>query len=150
MTPQTAMMLDDRPLKEAMALTAGMIAFIDDAVGDILGALEANGQMDNTVICYNADHGDYLGDFNMLLKGALPFRSISRVPFIWSDPDDCEAAATDALCSTVDLAASILDRAGLERVADGLQAMKDKRHETNDLGQKHGLCGHRRNTYFDK
>ena len=114
MTPQTAMMLDDRPLKEAMALTAGMIAFIDDAVGDILGALEANGQMDNTVICYNADHGDYLGDFNMLLKGALPFRSISRVPFIWSDPDDREAAATDALCSTVDLAASILDRAGLE------------------------------------
>ena len=61
-----------------------------------------------------SDHGDYLGDFNMLLKGALPFQSISRVPFIWSDPDDRGASTTDALCSTVDLAATILDRAGLE------------------------------------
>lgn len=113
MTPQTAMMLDDQPLREAMALTAGMIAFIDDAVGEIVAALEAQGLMEDTVICYNADHGDYLGDFNMLLKGALPFRSIARVPFIWSDPADRRAAATDALCSTVDLAATILERAGL-------------------------------------
>jgi arylsulfatase A-like enzyme len=113
-TPQTAMMLDGQHLKEAMALTAGMMAFIDDAVGCVMAALERNGQMDNTVICYNSDHGDYLGDYNMLLKGALPFRSITRVPFIWSDPDDRKPANTDALVSTVDLAATILDRVGLE------------------------------------
>lgn len=112
-TPQTAMMLDDQQLKEAMALSAGMMAFIDDAVGDIVAALEDSGQMQDTVICYNADHGDYLGDFNMLLKGALPFRSITRVPFIWSDPAQNAPASSDALCSTVDLAATILDRAGL-------------------------------------
>jgi arylsulfatase A-like enzyme len=114
MTPQTAMMLDEQQIKEAMALTAGMTAFIDDAVGDILAALEETGQLDNTVICYNSDHGDYLGDYNMLLKGALPFRSITRVPFIWSDPDQRDQTNSDALCSTVDLAATILERAGLE------------------------------------
>ena len=114
MTPQTAMMLDDQALKEAMALTAGMIACIDDAVGEIHAALERSGQLENTVICYTSDHGDYLGDFNMLLKGALPFRGITRVPFIWSDPSDRSRATTDALCSTVDLAATILDRAGLQ------------------------------------
>ncbi|WP_164662209.1 sulfatase [Tropicibacter sp. Alg240-R139] len=113
-TPQTAMMLDDQQLKEAMALSAGMMSFIDDAVGDILASLEENGLMEDTVICYNADHGDYLGDFNMLLKGALPFRSITRVPFIWSDPNYRTEASSDALCSTVDLAATILDRVGLE------------------------------------
>ena len=80
-TPQTAMMLDGQQIKEAMALTAGRMAFIDYAVGDILGALEASGQLENTVICYNADHGDYLGDYNMVLKEALPFRSITRAPF---------------------------------------------------------------------
>ncbi len=113
-TPQTAMMLGEQQIKEAMALTAGMMACVDDAVGDILAALEASGQRDNTVICYNSDHGDYLGDFNMILKGAMPFRSITRVPFIWSDPDGRAAGASDALCSTVDLAATILERAGLE------------------------------------
>ncbi|MEX0339799.1 MAG: sulfatase [Arenibacterium sp.] len=113
LTPQTAMMLDDVPLKEAMALSAGMMGFIDDAVGDIMAALKDSGQSDNTVVCYTADHGDYLGDFNMLLKGALPFRGITRVPFIWSDPAQAGPPATDALCSTVDLAATLLDRAGL-------------------------------------
>ncbi|MEM9969469.1 MAG: sulfatase-like hydrolase/transferase, partial [Pseudomonadota bacterium] len=113
MTPQTAMMLDDTQLREAMALTAGMMAFIDDAVGSILHALDYSGQSEKTVICYTSDHGDYLGDFNMLLKGALPFRSISRVPFIWSDPSDRLARTSDALCSTVDIAATILERAGL-------------------------------------
>ena len=114
LTPQTAMMLDEQQIKEAMALTAGMMAFIDDAVGDIMAALEDSGQLDNTVIIYNSDHGDYLGDFNMILKGALPFRAITRVPFIWSDPAQRTAQTSDALCSTVDLAATILDRAGLQ------------------------------------
>lgn len=114
MTPQTAMMLDEGHIKEAMALSAGMMAFVDDAVGDILKALDDTGLRENTVICYNSDHGDYMGDFNMILKGALPFRGITRVPFLWSDPERPEAACSDALCSTVDLAATILDRAGLE------------------------------------
>ena len=113
-TPQTAMMLGERQIREAMALTAGMMACVDDAVGGILASLEDTGLMENTVICYNSDHGDYLGDFNMLLKGALPFRSITRVPFIWSDPANRKQSSTGALCSTVDLAATILDRVGLE------------------------------------
>ena len=112
-TPQTAMMLDEQQIKEAMALSAGMMSFIDDAVGDILDQLESTGLIDNTVVCYNSDHGDYMGDFNMILKGALPFRAITRVPFLWSDPADPTPASTPALCSTVDLAATILERAGL-------------------------------------
>ncbi len=150
-TPQTALMLDDQQIKEAMALTAGMMAFIDDAVGDIIAALEASGQLDNTVICYNADHGDYLGDYNMLLKGALPFRSITRVPFIWSDPDARHQTRSDALCSTVDLAATILERAGLEpfngnqgqSFLPATKAQDGPRHEAlieyNDGGKRLGF-----------
>ena len=39
---------------------------------------------------------------------------IARVPFIWSDPENPTPATNNALCSTVDLAATILDRAGLQ------------------------------------
>lgn len=113
-TPQTATMLGDQQLKEAKALTAGMMAFVDDAVGDIVAALKQSGHYDNTVICYNSDHGDYLGDFNMLLKGALPFKSITRVPFIWSDPKSRTSRVSAELASTVDIATSILDRAGID------------------------------------
>jgi len=114
LTPQTAMMVDEPALKEAMALTAGMMSMVDDAVGDVVASLKQTGLMDNTVICYNSDHGDYLGDFNMLLKSGLPFKSITRVPFIWSDPQNRKASVSDAMASTVDIGPTILERAGLE------------------------------------
>ena len=113
MTPQTAMMLDDQQIKEAMALSAGMMAFVDDAIGDVMQGLRDAGLYEDTVVCFNSDHGDYMGDYNMILKGALQYRSITQVPFIWSDPDTRRADATDAICSTVDIAATILDRAGI-------------------------------------
>lgn len=112
-TAQTAFRASDQHLKEAMALTAGMIACVDDAVGRVMAALKASGQYDDTVVCFNSDHGDYLGDYGMLLKGALPFRSITRVPMIWSDPADRTARSVEAMASTLDISASILDRAGL-------------------------------------
>ncbi len=106
-------MAHDQELKEAMALTCGMIAMIDDAVGEVLEVLKESGQYDNTVIIFNSDHGDYLGDYNLLLKGALPLRSINQVPFIWSDPDDRTTQLTQSLGSTIDIAPTIIERAGL-------------------------------------
>jgi len=64
-------------------------------------------------VCFNSDHGDYLGDFNMLYKGALPFAGITRVPFIWSDPDSRKPMRTGALASTINIPASILERVGI-------------------------------------
>ncbi|MEM8825103.1 MAG: sulfatase-like hydrolase/transferase [Pseudomonadota bacterium] len=112
-TPQTAFCADDEHIRQAMALTAGMITMIDDQIGRVVAALKDNGQYDDTVIIFTSDHGDYLGDFNMMLKGPLPFRSITQVPMIWSDPAHRKARETCALASTIDLSATILDRSGL-------------------------------------
>lgn len=112
-TPQTAFRADSEHCKEAMALTAGMITMIDDQIGRVLQALKDTGQYDNTVIIFTSDHGDYLGDFNLLLKAALPFRGITQVPMIWSDPADRTQRSSQALASTIDIPATILDRVGL-------------------------------------
>ena len=111
---QEAFMGNDREIREAMALTCGMIAMIDDAIGAIVAKLKAIGRYDNTVIVFNADHGDYLGDCSMLLKGSVMRRSINNVPFIWSDPADRSPRVSHALTSTIDLAPSILARAGVK------------------------------------
>ncbi|OED39727.1 sulfatase [Chromatiales bacterium (ex Bugula neritina AB1)] len=114
LTQQTAMRVDNQHIKEAMALTAGMITMVDDEVGRIVDALKATGQFDNTVIIFNSDHGDYLGDFNLLLKGPMPFKSITRVPMLWSDPQSRSATSHSSLASTIDIAPSVLERAGLQ------------------------------------
>ena len=112
-SPQTAMMLDNEKIKQAMALTGGMISMVDDAIGDIMSVLNNSDQAENTIVCFNSDHGDYLGDFNMLLKGALPFNSVTNVPFIWSDPQNETRQTSDDLASTIDISTTILDRAGI-------------------------------------
>ena len=108
-----AFMADEREIREAMALSCGMITMIDDAVGAIIEGLKASGRYDDTVIIFNSDHGDYLGDYNLLLKGAVQLRSINNVPFIWSDPHDRTSRLSSAIASTVDLAPTILARAGI-------------------------------------
>ncbi|MCA0849761.1 sulfatase family protein [Salipiger thiooxidans] len=114
-------MAEEQHLKEAMALTAGMITMIDDAVGEIVAALEASGRAGRTVILFTSDHGDYLGDSDLLLKGAWMRDSINRVPLIWSDPAlPRQPTRVGSLTSTVDIAPSILARAGL-RPYNGMQ-----------------------------
>ncbi len=113
-TPQHAFMANEREVQEAMALSAGMITMIDDMVGEIIQTLKDSGQFENTTIIFNADHGDYLGDFNMLLKGPWALRSINRVPMIWSDCASRTGRITSALASTIDISATILERAGVD------------------------------------
>ena len=152
LSPTTACRLDEQHLREAMALTAGMITMIDDEVGRLVETLKANGQYDNTVICFNADHGDYLGDFSLLLKGAMPFRSITQVPMIWSDPANRTERVTDALAATIDISATILDRVGLtpyhgmqgESFLPVIKGADEHRDvvltEFNDLGKRLGFA----------
>ena len=118
--PQITFMASEQHIREAMALTAGMITMIDDAVGDIVDTLKRTGQYENTVIVFNSDHGDFLGDFDLLLKGAWPKDAITRVPMIWSDPQSRRAQLSSALTSTVDIAPTILERAGI-RPYHGMQ-----------------------------
>ncbi len=75
-----------REAQEARALTCGMIACVDDAIGAVLAALDKSGKRDDTVVIFTSDHGDHLGDHRLMLKGAEQYQSIVRVPFIWSDP----------------------------------------------------------------
>ncbi len=102
-TPQEAFAASDEHCRQAMALTAGMIAMIDDAVGRILDTLEAQGLAENTVVIFTSDHGDYLGDGNLLLKGPWMRSSIHHVPFIWSDSTLEQGTETSLIGSSLDI-----------------------------------------------
>jgi arylsulfatase A-like enzyme len=115
-TEQAAFAVDEREAREAMALSCGMISMIDDAVGRILGGLAARGLADDTIVIFTTDHGDFLGDHRLLLKGPAHYDGITHVPFIWSEPGARPAAkmTTDVLGGTLDIAPTILDRARIQ------------------------------------
>tara|TARA_B100000749_G_scaffold50053_1_gene36001 strand:- start:221 stop:1840 length:1620 start_codon:yes stop_codon:yes gene_type:complete len=106
---------DEQEVREVMALTCGMITMIDDSIGKVVKKLEEFGISENTVIIFTSDHGDLLGDHQLILKGPIHYNGLIRVPFIWADtPDRAEPGTSDALSGTIDIAQTILDRANFE------------------------------------
>ena len=83
---QRTFAITEREAREAIALTYGMITMVDDAIGSILGWLKTLRLDEDTVVVFTSDHGDFMGDHQLLLKGALHYRGLVRVPFIWHDP----------------------------------------------------------------
>ena len=103
-----------REAREAIALTYGMISMIDDGVGRIMAHLKDLDLAQDTIVIFMSDHGDFMGDHGLMLKAALHYQGLIRVPFIWSEPGmAAPGAKTAALHSTVDFARSILARANI-------------------------------------
>ena len=59
----------------------GMIKCIDDNIKRILDTLKKNGQLENTVVVFTADHGDMRGEHDRQNKG-IPLEASAKVPFI--------------------------------------------------------------------
>ncbi|MCH4224950.1 MAG: sulfatase-like hydrolase/transferase, partial [Alcaligenes faecalis] len=63
----------------------GLITQLDDHLGRLFDFMSRNGLMDNTLIIFTADHGDFLGD-HWLGEKELFYDTVQRVPFIVYDP----------------------------------------------------------------
>lgn len=104
-------------IQELVSQTYGMITHIDDNVGRVMKKLSEKNLEKDTVICFVADHGEYLGCHNLLGKAEWLYEELVRVPFIVKVPNGIAKGATEQVVSTLDFAPTILDLAGLSPYA---------------------------------
>ncbi|MDJ0825755.1 MAG: sulfatase-like hydrolase/transferase [Rhodobacter sp.] len=104
----------DAQLREIIANTYGQIAFIDHQVGRILIALQAAGVAEDTLVVYISDHGDWLGDHGLILKGPMHYEGLLRVPMIVKGPGVPGGKAVEDPVSTLDLGPTFFDYGGAE------------------------------------
>ncbi len=109
----------DELLAEAIAATYGMITMIDEGVGRIMQTLNQLGIEDNTLVIFTSDHGDMMGEHGLFLKGFMHYRGTLQVPLLIRCPGQ-QPGRTSALATTLDLAPTLLDLAGLAEF-DGMQ-----------------------------
>lgn len=105
-----------REIQEIIALTYGMITNVDDRVGMVMQTLRECHADENTVVIFTSDHGDLMGDHGLMLKGPAHYQGLIRVPFIWREPPPggrTNYGERNDLASSIDLAPSILRRAGI-------------------------------------
>lgn len=96
-------------IRKFIALSYGSVSLIDYAVGQILASLEKLGLADNTMVIFTSDHGDYMGDHGLILKGISPFNGTLQVPLIWKVPGVTKPAVSDTLISSIDIPKTILE-----------------------------------------
>ncbi|MFB6295815.1 MAG: sulfatase [Halobacteriales archaeon] len=89
------------------------VSMIDEQVGAIMDALEANGYED-TVVIFTSDHGEALGDHGHAQKQTM-YDIITRVPTIVWSPGRFEGGRrVEELCQLFDLGPTVLELAGVD------------------------------------
>ncbi len=103
----------------------GLIKQIDDQMGVLFKHMEDSGLMDNTMIVFTSDHGDYLGDHWLGEKDLFHEPSV-RVPLVIYDPDSRADATRGSvnrdLVEAIDLTPTFIDVHGgvqLPHIIDG-------------------------------
>ena len=105
--------------QRVVALYYGMISLVDHNIGKILGTLQETGLAGHTFVVFTSDHGDYLGDHGLYGKG-LAYDGSIHAPLIYSGPGVQGGRQIDSMASTLDIAPTLLDVAGLEE-PEGVQ-----------------------------
>jgi arylsulfatase A-like enzyme len=90
----------------------GLIKQIDDNLGRLFKFLEKNGKMDDTMIVFTSDHGDYLGD-HWLGEKEFFHEQCVKVPLIIYDPSEStnktRGTRNNRLVEAIDLLPTFLD-----------------------------------------
>jgi choline-sulfatase len=99
------------------------ISYVDDLIGKLIAGLEATGQLDNTVIVFTSDHGDFLGERGLWYKMSF-FEPSAHVPMIVWAPKRFAARRVAEPATLADILPTFVDiaggsKSGLARKVDG-------------------------------
>ncbi len=103
-------------VKEYLRCVAG----VDEGVGRLLGYLDDEGLVENTIVIYTSDQGMFLGEHGYIDKRLILEESL-RMPFLVRFPGRIAAGSqNDAMIVNVDFGPTILDFAGAT-IPDAMQ-----------------------------
>jgi choline-sulfatase len=116
----------------ALASYYGLVTFIDDLIGKILGAVEHNGLSDNTQIFYLSDHGDNIGERDLWGKSNFYEESVG-IPCIVKGPGIPTGKTSKTPVSLIDVYPTILKTAGITPKAKPGKSLVDLANAADDF-----------------
>jgi len=104
----------ENELRKKLVSYYGMVKLIDDCVGRILDRLYQLNILDDTIIIFTSDHGDYNGEHGLFEKNKL-YESVYHIPFLIRFPKLIpKGTVIDDYISTVDFQPTLLGLLGIE------------------------------------
>ena len=107
--------LSEDEVRESIAHYWAYCTLEDALLGEVLDALDATGQADDTLVIFLSDHGDYAGAHGLYLKGVAAFREAYHIPCImrWPKGINNPGRSVDEFVTLADFAPTFLDIAGV-------------------------------------
>ncbi|MGQ0385253.1 MAG: sulfatase-like hydrolase/transferase [Gammaproteobacteria bacterium] len=98
---------------------AEMMLAVDECVGRLLAALDANGLADDTVVVFTSDNGYFFGEHGLGVERRFPYEESIHSPLLIRYPGKFRAGdRIEGLVSMIDIAPTLLDLAGLAPTAN--------------------------------
>ncbi len=112
--------LSEDEVRESIAHYWAYCTLEDALLGEVLDALDATGQADDTLVIFMSDHGDYCGAHGIYLKGVAAFREAYHVPCIMRWPKGIREPGreVDEFVTLADFAPTFLELAGITPADD--------------------------------
>ena len=105
--------------REVIPVYMGLIKQIDDQLGLLFAFMRGRGLLDETLIVFTSDHGDYLGDHWLGEKDLFHAPSV-KIPLIVYDPSPAADATRGSVCDapveSIDLLPTFLDALGSDPI----------------------------------
>lgn len=120
--------MNEEQQRQALAGYYASVSFMDEQVGQLLGALDRLDLRKNTIVIFTSDHGYNLGEHNCWQKLSL-FEESTRVPLIISAPGFAASAGQKAagVVELIDLYPTVADLLGLADKAPAILQGKSLR-----------------------
>lgn len=111
---QQARKPDEAKLRQFKAWYYGAVKLIDDNVGKLLACLESREMLDNTIVVFTSDHGEYMGEHGLMGKNMI-YETAHRVPFLIRWPEKiARGLVVDRVVASVDFQQTLLGLVGLD------------------------------------
>jgi len=113
---------DEKILRKVTSSYLGLVTQVDYWIGEILEEVKKRGILENTIIVFTADHGDYAGEHGMWSKyGGISYRAITNIPLVLSWPNHMEKGKlNDNVVEAIDLFPTLCQLTGI-KTPDHLQ-----------------------------
>lgn len=108
---------DEQLYRDYLGAYYALVTEIDHQLGQVIKSLEAEGLLENTIIIYTSDHGDFVGNHGLIEKSATGhnvYEDTLRVPLMISWKGRTKVGlATDDLAQLADLYPTLMELCGI-------------------------------------
>jgi len=112
---------DEKQLRKEYRAYLALVSQVDYGIGQIIELLKERKILDNTIIVYTADHGDYASEHGLMeKKNGISFSAITKIPLIIFDPTKTNTGERKQIVQSIDLFPTLCEMIGVE-IPDTIQ-----------------------------